>query len=271
MRLAYLKSMLNQDISLFDTEASTGEVISAITSDIIVVQDAISEKVGNFLHYISRFISGFAIGFSQVWQISLVTLSIVPLIAIAGGIYAYVATGLIARVRKSYVKAGEIAEEAIANVRTVQAFVGEEKAVLSYKMALKKTYEYGKKGGLAKGVGLGSLHCVLFLSWSLLTWFTSVVVHKEIADGGKSFTTMLNVIIAGLLNTLLLRLISEDQGTFQKGKIISTNISLASELILVDKPANTKVVGCKWIFKKKKDLHGNVEKFKARLVAKGYT
>jgi ATP-binding cassette subfamily B (MDR/TAP) protein 1 len=45
MRMAYLKSMLNQDISLFDTEASTGEVISAITSDIIIVQDALSEKV----------------------------------------------------------------------------------------------------------------------------------------------------------------------------------------------------------------------------------
>jgi ATP-binding cassette subfamily B (MDR/TAP) protein 1 len=44
MRMAYLKSMLSQDISLFDTEASTGEVIAAITSDIIVVQDAISEK-----------------------------------------------------------------------------------------------------------------------------------------------------------------------------------------------------------------------------------
>lgn len=45
MRMAYLRSMLSQDISLFDTEASTGEVISAITSDIIVVQDALSEKV----------------------------------------------------------------------------------------------------------------------------------------------------------------------------------------------------------------------------------
>ena len=44
MRMAYLKSMLSQDISLFDTEASTGEVTAAITSDIIVVQDAISEK-----------------------------------------------------------------------------------------------------------------------------------------------------------------------------------------------------------------------------------
>lgn len=45
MRMAYLRSMLNQDISIFDTESSTGEVIAAITSDIIIVQDALSEKV----------------------------------------------------------------------------------------------------------------------------------------------------------------------------------------------------------------------------------
>lgn len=198
MRMAYVRSMLNQDISLFDTEATTGEVISAITSDIIVVQDALSEKVGNFMHYISRFIAGFAIGFIRVWQISLVTLAIVPLIAIAGGVYAYIATGLIARVRKSYVKAGEIAEEVIGNVRTVQAFTGEERAVQLYKTALSNTYIYGRKAGLAKGLGLGSMHCVLFLSWALLVWFTSVVVHKNIANGGESFTTMLNVVIAGL-------------------------------------------------------------------------
>ncbi|KAG7546155.1 ABC transporter-like [Arabidopsis suecica] len=198
MRRAYLRSMLSQDISLFDTEASTGEVISAITSDILVVQDALSEKVGNFLHYISRFIAGFAIGFTSVWQISLVTLSIVPLIALAGGIYAFVAIGLIARVRKSYIKAGEIAEEVIGNVRTVQAFTGEERAVRLYREALENTYKYGRKAGLTKGLGLGSMHCVLFLSWALLVWFTSVVVHKDIANGGKSFTTMLNVVIAGL-------------------------------------------------------------------------
>ena len=51
MRLAYLRSMLDQDIAVFDTEASTGEVINAITSDILVVQDAISEKVPTPYHY----------------------------------------------------------------------------------------------------------------------------------------------------------------------------------------------------------------------------
>ncbi|CAN1356924.1 ABC transporter B family member 2 [Linum perenne] len=131
MRMAYLRALLNQDITLFDTEASTGEVIAAITSDIIVVQDAISEKV-------------------------------------------------------------------IGNVRTVQAFAGEERAVRSYRDALSKTYEYGKKAGLAKGLGLGSVHCVLFFSWSLLVWFVSIVVHKNISNGGESFTTMLNVVISGL-------------------------------------------------------------------------
>ncbi|KAF9617406.1 hypothetical protein IFM89_036327 [Coptis chinensis] len=198
MRMAYLRSMLNQDISLFDTESSKGEVTAAITSDIIVIQDAISEKAGNFLHYMSRFVAGFAIGFAQVWQISLVTLSIVPFIALAGGVYAYIGTRLVERVRKSYVKAGEIAEEVFGNVRTVQAFVGEEKAVESYKTALMKAYKYGKMGGLAKGLGLGSMHFVLFCSWALLVWFNSIVVHKGIASGGEAFTTMINVLISGL-------------------------------------------------------------------------
>ncbi|KAK6162169.1 hypothetical protein DH2020_002010 [Rehmannia glutinosa] len=136
--------------------------------------------------------------FIRIWQISLVTLSIVPLIALAGGIYAYITTGLISRVRKSYVEAGEIAEEVIGNIRTVHAFAGEEKAGKLYTTSLLNTYKYGRKAGLAKGLGLGALHCVLFLSWSLLVWFTSIVVHKKIANGGESFTTISTVVVAGL-------------------------------------------------------------------------
>ena len=48
MWMTYLRAMLSQDISLFVTKASTEEVISTITSYIIVVQEALSEKV-NYL------------------------------------------------------------------------------------------------------------------------------------------------------------------------------------------------------------------------------
>ncbi|KAJ9552277.1 hypothetical protein OSB04_016322 [Centaurea solstitialis] len=40
---------------------------------------------------------------------------------------------------------------------------------------------------------------------------------------------------------------------------------------LTDLPQHSKVVGRKWVFKKKTDMDGNVPTFKARLVAKGFT
>ena len=40
---------------------------------------------------------------------------------------------------------------------------------------------------------------------------------------------------------------------------------------LVELPKSAKPIGCKWIFKTKRDSKGNVERYKARLVAKGFT
>ena len=40
---------------------------------------------------------------------------------------------------------------------------------------------------------------------------------------------------------------------------------------LVPLPEGKKPIGCKWIFKTKRDSEGNVERYKARLIAKGFT
>lgn len=41
--------------------------------------------------------------------------------------------------------------------------------------------------------------------------------------------------------------------------------------ILVPFPEGKKAIGCKWVFKRKTGLDGNIEKYKMRLVAKGYS
>ena len=40
---------------------------------------------------------------------------------------------------------------------------------------------------------------------------------------------------------------------------------------VVERPYGCKLIGCKWVFKKKLMPDGTIEKYKVRLVAKGYT
>lgn len=45
IRSLYLKAILRQDIAYFDEEINTGEVIGRMSGDIVLIQDAIGEKV----------------------------------------------------------------------------------------------------------------------------------------------------------------------------------------------------------------------------------
>ncbi|KAL5780726.1 hypothetical protein ACOSQ2_011463 [Xanthoceras sorbifolium] len=197
LRLKYLQSVLRRDMNFFDTEARDSNIIFHISSDAILVQDAIGDKTGHTLRYLSQFIVGFAVGFLSVWQLTLLTLAVVPLIAVAGGAYTITMSTLSEKGEAAYAEAGKVAEEVISQVRTVYSFVGEDKAVEAYSQSLNNALKLGKKSGIAKGVGVGMTYGLLFCAWSLLLWYASVLVRHGHTNGGKAFTTIINVIFSG--------------------------------------------------------------------------
>ena len=80
----------------------------------------------------------------------------------------------------------------------MQAFVGEKAASRSYLNALQSSILIGKRSGLVKGLGIGSLYGMGFASFSLLLWYAGRLVRSGDANGGVAFTTILNVIASSL-------------------------------------------------------------------------
>ena len=54
-------------------------------------------------------------------------------------------------------------------------------------------------------------------------------------------------------------------------KVAMDSIAFNRVWDLVELPCGIKTIGCKWVFRTKKDSYGNFERHKARLVAKGFS
>ena len=52
-------------------------------------------------------------------------------------------------------------------------------------------------------------------------------------------------------------------------KLKMDSMSVNQVWTLVEPPERIKPIGCKWIFKKKTDMEGNVITYKVKLIAKG--
>lgn len=66
IRSKYLKAILRQDVTFFDKETSTGEMVGRMAGDTVLIQDAIGEKVC-IPNFFSFFCSSSPIGNSRIY------------------------------------------------------------------------------------------------------------------------------------------------------------------------------------------------------------
>ncbi|XP_065863989.1 ABC transporter B family member 4-like [Euphorbia lathyris] len=214
IRSLYLKTILRQDISFFDRETNTGEVIGRMSGDTVLIQEAMGDKVGIFIQMIASFFGGFVIAFFKGWLLTLVMLSLIPLIVISGAIMNKLVGKLASRGQTSYSLAANIVEQTIGSIRTVASFTGEKRAIAKYNKSLSKAYESGVQEGLAAGLGFGVLMFILFCSYGLAVWLGGIMVLHKGYTGGK----VINVIFALLTGSLSLGQASPCMSAFAAGQ-----------------------------------------------------
>ncbi|KAK9061732.1 hypothetical protein SSX86_018915 [Deinandra increscens subsp. villosa] len=198
LRSTYLKAVLRQEVAYFDLNVtSTAEIITSVSSDSLVIQEVISEKVPMFLMNMSIFGGAYIVAFILLWRLAIVGLPFIIILVIPGLIYGRVLMNLSRKIREEYNKAGTVAEQAISSVRTVYSFVGENKTFAEYSAALEGTVKLGLKQGLAKGVAIGS-NGIVFAVWSFMSWYGSRMVMYHGASGGTVFAVGAAIAIGGL-------------------------------------------------------------------------
>ncbi|KAL6980474.1 ABC transporter B member 20 [Sarracenia purpurea var. burkii] len=119
IRKNYVKVLLNQDMSFFDTYGNNGDIVSQVLSDVLLIQSALSEKVGNYIHNMATFFSGLVIGFFNCWQIALITLATGPFIVAAGGISNIFLHRLAENIQDAYAEAASIAEQLVNSAASI--------------------------------------------------------------------------------------------------------------------------------------------------------
>nr|XP_043631309.1 ABC transporter B family member 15-like [Erigeron canadensis] len=198
LRSSYLKAVLRQEVAYFDLNVtSTSEIIASVSSDSLVIQEFISEKVPMFLMNISIFVGAYIVAFILLWRLAIVAFPFILVLVIPGLIYGRILMSLSRKIREEYNKAGNVAEQAISSIRTVYSFVGEHKAMTEYSAALQGTVKLGLKQGLAKGVAIGS-NGLVFAIWSFMSWYGSRLVMYHGANGGTVFAVEVAITIGGL-------------------------------------------------------------------------
>ncbi|KAF9669200.1 hypothetical protein SADUNF_Sadunf14G0083100 [Salix dunnii] len=214
IRGTYLNTILKQDIAFFDKETNTGEVVGRMSGDTVLIQDAMGEKVGKFIQLVSTFIGGFIIAFIKGWLLTLVMLSSIPPLVIAGAGLAIVVARMASRGQTAYAKAAIVVEQTIGSIRTVASFTGERQALSNYKKFLATAYKSGVQEGFTSGFGLGIVMLLVFCSYALAVWFGG----KMILEKGYSGGDVLNVIFAVLMGSMSLGQASPCLSSFAAGQ-----------------------------------------------------
>uniref|UniRef100_A0A9J8AVU7 Bile salt export pump n=1 Tax=Cyprinus carpio carpio TaxID=630221 RepID=A0A9J8AVU7_CYPCA len=196
IRKMYFRKVMRMEIGWFDC-TSVGELNTRMSDDINKINDAIADQVGIFIQRFTTFVCGFLMGFARGWKLTLVIISVSPLIGVGAGLmFVAKLTGL---ELQAYAKAGAVADEVLSSVRTVAAFGGEKKEVQRYDRNLISAQRWGIRKGLIMGFFTGYLWFIIFLCYALAFWYgSSLVVDTQEYSPGTLLQVFFGVLIAAL-------------------------------------------------------------------------
>ncbi len=195
LRMAIVRHLQSLSLAFF-TQRKTGELMSHITSDATLVHGVVTQTIISVLGQVLTLVGGLVVIFVMNWRLALLTLVVAPPIGLLGQYLGWRIRSLSREAQDAQGEAVGVLQEAIAEIRTVQAFTRE-------------TYEadrFGDKLFVTFGAVLrrARLSSTLFPLIGFLGFFASIVVlwyggHQVIDGESTSGQLVAFLLYAGMV------------------------------------------------------------------------
>jgi ATP-binding cassette, subfamily B (MDR/TAP), member 1 len=206
VRHHYMKSLLRQEMGWFDTTRA-GEATARV-AEATLQMSAGMEEVCSLLKTICTLLCGIIIGFTTSWKLTLVIMGCAPFFAVALAVLIISITKGEAESQKAYARAGDVASEVYANVRTVAAYSGEKHEVKRYDRFLADAESAGARKGVALGFSVGLMLFSFYAMYGVSTYAgAEFIVQSRNDDSGCEHNY-------------------EKSGCFTGGKVVQTFVAV---------------------------------------------
>ncbi|KAI8077272.1 P-loop containing nucleoside triphosphate hydrolase protein [Gilbertella persicaria] len=206
LRSEVFAAYMKQEIGFFDLEENnTGALTTRLAVDARNVCEMITKVWGDLTSLCATIISSFCIAFSHSWALTLIVLCMAPFLSAATAYEFRVQRGFEDETKRANAQSGQVAGEAIREVRTVAALNQQAHFEERYfhatdrphRLAIKKAYLSSIAAGFSKGINIYTSALAFYAGARLIQngsidfqqMFTSMTVIMTASEAAGRSTT----------------------------------------------------------------------------------
>ena len=196
LRKDAFRAMLSQEVAWFDGHR-TGELLNRLTADTALVQKALTANVASGLRSAAMTVGGTAMLFALSPSLALLSLALIPPVAVGGMYYGKYLQGQQRAVQEALGEASSAAEEILGQIRTVRAFAGERAEAGRFGARVNDAYRQARKIGLVAAYFDGAVHMAANVSLIAVLWYGGELVASHAMSAGDLTAFLLYSVYTG--------------------------------------------------------------------------
>ncbi|WP_343694164.1 ABC transporter transmembrane domain-containing protein [Flavobacterium sp.] len=170
LRLALYTNLVKLPMTFF-SQKRVGELNSRISADITQIQDTLTTTIAEFLRQFILIVGGVILLATESFKLTLLMLSVVPLVAIAAVVFGRFIRKYSKKVQDQVAESQVIVEETMQGISIVKAFANEWYEIARYKGKINEVVKLAIKGGQYRGYFASFIIFCLFGAIVAVVWF----------------------------------------------------------------------------------------------------